>query len=90
MCPPKPQDKPSRVAAEDGEVLIDGPNGLALSLTPEATEETSHRLLDGAARALGQKGAGQRRTARPESRGQSVPPGRSRTTTARRSGRPTS
>jgi hypothetical protein len=65
MCPPKPHDKPSRVAAEEGEVLIDGPNGIALSLTPEAAEETSQRLLDGAVRAAGQKIAEQRRASRP-------------------------
>ena len=62
MSAPKPHDRPSRVVAEDGEVLIDGPNGIALSLTPEAAEETSQRLLDGAARAIGQKVAEQRRT----------------------------
>jgi hypothetical protein len=64
MCPPKPHDKPSRVAAEEGEVLIDGPDGIALSFTPEAAEETSQRLLDSAARAIGQKIAEQRRKLR--------------------------
>jgi hypothetical protein len=60
----KPHDKPSQVVAESGEVLVDGPNGLALSLTPEAAEETSQRLLYGAAQALGQKLDGQRRATR--------------------------
>lgn len=62
MCPPKPCDQPSRVAAEEGEVLVDGPDGIALSLSPEAAEETSQRLMDGAARALDQRTAEQRRT----------------------------
>lgn len=65
MGPPKPHDRPSRVAAEEGEVLVEGPNGIALSLTPEAAEETSQRLAKGAAQAIGQKAAGQGRTTRP-------------------------
>ena len=61
MSAPKPHNRPSRVVAEEGEVLVEGPDGIALSLTPEAAEETSHRLLDGAARAIGQKAAERRR-----------------------------
>jgi hypothetical protein len=60
MSAPKPTDRPSRVAAEEGEVLIDGPNGIALSLTPDAAAETSQRLGD-AARAMGGKAAPRRR-----------------------------
>jgi hypothetical protein len=60
MSAPKPNDRPSRVAAEEGEVLVDGPNGIALSLTPEAAAETSQRLRD-AARAIDQKVAERRR-----------------------------
>jgi hypothetical protein len=62
MSAPKPQDQPSHVAAEQGEVLIEGPNGIALSLTPEAAAETSQRLRAGAARAIDQKSAGRRAT----------------------------
>jgi hypothetical protein len=65
MCPPKPLDRPSRVAAEGGEVLVDGPNGIAISLTPEAARETSQRLAEGAAQAIGQKSDGERPTPRP-------------------------
>jgi hypothetical protein len=61
MSSQKPLDQSSRVAAEEGEVLVEGPNGIALSLTPEAAETTSRRLLDGAARAAGQKTSGRRR-----------------------------
>ncbi len=39
MSSPKPLEQPSHVAAEQGEVLVDGPNGIALSLTPEAAEK---------------------------------------------------
>jgi len=51
----KPYDSPSDVCAEAGEVLVDGPGGVAVSLTPAAAAETSQRLLFGAAEAQGQK-----------------------------------
>ncbi|MDB5575519.1 MAG: hypothetical protein JWR80_695 [Bradyrhizobium sp.] len=51
----QPYDEASTVTAENGEVHLDGPDGVAVSLTPEAAAETSDRLLAGAA-----KGAGQR------------------------------
>ncbi|MEG3164263.1 hypothetical protein U1701_06620 [Sphingomonas sp. PB2P19] len=34
---------------------IDGPDGVALAMTPEAAVETSDRLLEGATEAQGQK-----------------------------------
>jgi hypothetical protein len=51
----KAYDTPSEVTAEDGEVLVDGPDGVAVSLTPEAAAETSDRLLEQAAIARGQE-----------------------------------
>lgn len=48
-------DEPSEVDAEDGHVVVDGPDGVSVLLTPEAAEETSERLLWGAAKAQGQK-----------------------------------
>lgn len=48
-------DTASQVAARDGDVHIDGPDGVAFSLTPDAAAETSHRLLHGAAMAQGQR-----------------------------------
>lgn len=56
----RPHDNPSDVDAEDGVVIIEGPEGLALSMTPEAAEETSQRLLFGAAKAKGQQVAKRR------------------------------
>ena len=50
-----PHDEPSEVDAEEGEVIVDGPDGVAVSLTPEAADETSDRLLKGAAKARGQQ-----------------------------------
>lgn len=49
-------NRPSDVDAEDGEVIVDGPAGTALSMTPEAAEETWSRL-----HANAQKAASQRR-----------------------------
>jgi hypothetical protein len=57
-------DEPSTVGAEEGEVIVDGPDGVAVSLTPDAAIETSDRLLDGALTARGQQVAEERR-ARP-------------------------
>ena len=48
-------DQPSEVSAEQGEVMVDGPDGVAVSLTPDAAAETSQRLLFGAAQARGQQ-----------------------------------
>ena len=50
----KPYSTPSEVTAEHGEVAVDGPDGVAVSLTPEAAAETSDRLLHAAAQAKGQ------------------------------------
>lgn len=51
----KVHDEPSTVTAVEGEVQVDGPDGVAVSLTPEAAAETSDRLLHGAAVACGQQ-----------------------------------
>jgi hypothetical protein len=52
--------EPSKVEAEDGNVIVDGPDGVALRLTPDAAIETSDRLLWGAAEAQGQRVAKER------------------------------
>ena len=41
-------DEPTKVSSVDGEVVLDGPDGVGLSMTPEAAEETGKRLLDAA------------------------------------------
>ena len=48
-------EQPSAVAAEDGDVLVKGPDAVDVGLTPEAAEETSNRLLEGSMKARGQR-----------------------------------
>lgn len=48
-------DEASEVVAEEGQVLVDGPDGVAVTLTPEAALETSDKLLDAGAVARGQR-----------------------------------
>lgn len=47
--------EPSIVTAEDGHVFLDGPDGVAVAVTPDAALEMSHRLREKAAQAEGQK-----------------------------------
>jgi len=51
----KTHDRPSEVAAEDGQVIVDGPDGVAVTFTPEAAAETGDRLLFNSAKARGQQ-----------------------------------
>ena len=45
---------PSEVEAEEGLVSVDGPDGVAVTLTPDAAIETSERLLQAGSVAKGQ------------------------------------
>jgi hypothetical protein len=56
-----PHNEPSDVIAEKGEVMMDGPDGLAVSFTPDAALETSERLLLGGLQAHGQRIEAKRR-----------------------------
>jgi hypothetical protein len=49
----KAYDNPSDVDAIDGEVTVNGPDGVGVSLTPDAALETARRLIEfaGAAKA---------------------------------------
>jgi hypothetical protein len=49
-------DEPMSAQALDGEVVVLGPDGVAVSLTPEAAERSADRLKAAAAEARGQGG----------------------------------
>jgi len=51
----KTHNEPSAVEAEGDEVIVDGPDGVAVTLTPEAAEETGHRLVERASEAAGNR-----------------------------------
>lgn len=48
-------DEASDVDADDGVVIIKGPDAVDVCLTPDAAEETSERLNTGAMKARGQR-----------------------------------
>ena len=48
---------PSEVNAEDGDVIVEGPGGVAVTLTPDAAEETGRRMVRAAAEARRQRGS---------------------------------
>ncbi len=52
MTSRKAYDTPTKVTVVRGEVVLDGPNGLGLSMTPEAAAETGKRLSEAAERAV--------------------------------------
>lgn len=58
----KVQDEASTITAERGEVLLDGPDGVVVSLTPDAADKTSSRLKRGAQDARAQQSADKSRS----------------------------
>ena len=48
-------NEPTTVEAEDGAVILKGPDAVDVRMTPSAAEETSERLLEGAMKARGQR-----------------------------------
>ena len=49
------QDKGGVATAEGGIVMLDGPDGVAVSKTPQAAMATGRALIDAAGEALAQK-----------------------------------
>lgn len=63
----KVYDEPSSVETENDQVFVRGPDGVSVALTPEAAEETGHRLLDKAVEAAGARRLRLGISARPKS-----------------------
>jgi hypothetical protein len=51
--PIQPFDEADAVSVEDGIVLVDGPGGVAIALTPEAARGLGQRLIAAADKAEG-------------------------------------
>lgn len=54
----KAETHPGVATAEYGLVILDGPDGVAVAMTPDAAEETGHRLIAAAIAARQQDGDG--------------------------------
>nr|WP_295671598.1 hypothetical protein [Sphingomonas sp.] len=50
-----PHDTPTDASAEEGEVMLDGPDGLAMSLTPNAADASAAAIRQAADLARKQK-----------------------------------
>ncbi len=48
-------DEATKIEAVDGNVELDGPDGVDVALTPEAAEETVDRMFRASAEAAGQR-----------------------------------
>lgn len=48
MVDRSPHNVPTKATAEQGEVMLDGPDGLALSLTPDAARQSADRIAHAA------------------------------------------
>ena len=48
------ETKASQVTAESGQVIVDGPDGVAVTMSPDAAEETARRLITAVGEARGQ------------------------------------
>ncbi len=65
MASKSPFDEATKVTAEQGEVVLQGPDSIGLSMTPKAAAETGRRLRDGAEQA--RKQAERRKSSSPAS-----------------------
>ena len=51
---PQPQTEPGHASAEEGLVVLDGPNGVAVTMTPDAATRTGQSLILAAENAVKQ------------------------------------
>lgn len=54
----QPETEPGVASAEGGLVFLDGPDGIAKTMTPDAAQRTGQSLVEAAAEAEKQKNAG--------------------------------
>jgi hypothetical protein len=54
----EPEREGGIATAEQGLVMLDGPNGVAIAMTPEAAESTARSLHDAAVEAMVQRKGG--------------------------------
>lgn len=54
--PPEAETEAGPASAEDGIVILDGPDGVAASMEPDPAEETGRNLIDAARLAREQRG----------------------------------
>ena len=55
MTDDKLYDEATEVTSRDGEVILDGPDGVHVKVTPEAAEQTADNLIQGAVKARGER-----------------------------------
>ena len=58
MEPVSAHQQASEVVAEEGNIIIEGPDGVAVTMSPDAAEETAHRLLRAVSQAREEDGNG--------------------------------
>ncbi|KQZ73260.1 hypothetical protein ASE06_12720 [Sphingopyxis sp. Root214] len=51
----QPETEPGVASAEEGLVFLDGPDGIAKTMTPDAAQRTGQSLIEAAAEATKQK-----------------------------------
>ena len=68
MASVKPYSEPSDVGVEEGQVIVDGPDGVAVTFMPDAARETGHRMIDAAGRARDHPQGPKLRKAKPRRR----------------------
>ena len=54
-APTEPETTGGVATAEEGVVLLDGPDGVAVAMTPEAAQSTARSLIAAADQALAQR-----------------------------------
>jgi len=57
LSPHEPETEGGNASAQDGQVMLDGLDGTAITMSPEAAISTAHSLLEAAEEASDQRSA---------------------------------